>query len=88
MLSIVGYGTLTRQCCPPTRQLKTCDMTSYHLNAMLMLLERLVSFPQDEVVVNLPDERFVLVNPQLREERFSDLGFERLPTQILHQPSF
>ena len=49
-------------------------MTSYHLNAMLMLLERLVSFPQDEVVVNLPDERFVLVNPQLREERFSDLG--------------
>ena len=55
-------------------------MTSYHLNAMLMLLERLVSFPQDEVVVNLPDERFVLVNPQLRKERFSDLGFERLPT--------
>ena len=53
-------------------------MTSYHLNAMLMLLERLVSFPQDEVVVNLPDKRLVLVNPQLRKEGFSNLG-ERLP---------
>ena len=38
------------------------------------MLERLVSLAQDEVVVNLPDERLVLVNPQLRKERFSDLG--------------
>ena len=48
-----------------------------HLKTVLML-ECLVSLAQDEVVVNLPDERLVLVNPQLRKERFSDLG-KRLP---------
>ena len=39
-----------------------------------LLLESLVALAQDEVVVNLPDERLVLINPQLRKERFSDLG--------------
>ena len=38
------------------------------------MLECLISLAQDEVVVNLPDERLVLINPQLRKERFSDLG--------------
>ena len=38
-----------------------------------LLLESLVALAQDEVVVNLPDERLVLINPQLRKERFSDL---------------
>ena len=49
-----------------------------HLQSVLMLLKSLVALAQDEVVVNLPDKRLVLVNPQLRKEGFSDLG-ERLP---------
>ena len=49
-----------------------------HLQPVLMLLKSLVALAQDEVVVNLPDKRLVLVNPQLRKEGFSDLG-ERLP---------
>ena len=49
-----------------------------HLQPVLMLVKRLVALAQDEVVVNLPDKRLVLVNPQLRKEGFSDLG-ERLP---------
>ena len=49
-----------------------------HLQPVLVLLKSLVALAQDEVVVNLPDKRLVLVNPQLRKEGFSDLG-ERLP---------
>ena len=49
-----------------------------HLQPVLMLLKSLVALAQDEVVVNLPDKRLVLVNAKFRKEGFSDLG-ERLP---------
>ena len=39
----------------------------------LLLLKGLVPLAEDEIVVNLSDECFILINSQLRKERFPNL---------------